>query len=452
VKPTIRTNEIDPTQAADRPVAAGGAYRLYVLWLLFFVYVIHHLDRNILLLLQEPIGKEFALSDSQLGVLTGIVYALPFALAGIPFGALVDRVTRTRMVALLVIIWSGFTAITGFARSFTGLVVARAAIGAAEAGAPPGILSILSDTYPAKSRASVLSILFMGPFIGLLAGSILGGAAAAAFGWRGALFIAAIPGMLVALLILLTVREPARGTFDSAASRNMAAPPIGEVVSFAARHVRVRDTILAMVMASIVSIGVASWIPVLLIRVYGLPLAKAGLMTALVAGLPGALGSLFAGWIASRVAGGRDDQLLRLCGTAVGIAAPLGCFAAWVGSLPLAIAGFTLWGFANTMFVGPGHSLYLNAAAPRMRGTLSAVVVIVCNLVGAGLGPLLVGSISDLLHAAGDTRPLPHSIGLLALAGLLSALLFWRARAAAVRNPTVYGETGSPAQQASESP
>ena len=104
------------------------------------------------------------------------------------------------------------------------------------------------------------------------------------------------------------------------------------------------------------------------------------------------------------------------------------------------------------MFVGPGHSLYLNAAAPRMRGTLSAVVVIVCNLVGAGLGPLLVGSISDVLHGAGDTRPLAHSIGLLALAGLLSALLFWRARAAAVRNPSVYGETRSPAQQASESP
>ena len=411
---------------------SGKAYRLYVLWLLFFVYVIHHLDRNILLLLQEPIGKEFGLSDSKLGMLTGVVYALPFALAGIPFGALADRVARTRLVVILVVIWSGFTAITGLARSFTGLVVARAAIGAAEAGAPPSIMSILSDTFPAKSRASVLSIVFMGPFIGLLAGSILGGAAAAAFGWRGAMFIAAVPGLLAGLLILLTVREPTRGIFDSDASRKMPAPPIGEVVNFAVSHVRVRDTILAMVLASIVSIGVASWIPVLLIRVYALPLAKAGLFTALIAGLPGALGSLCAGWIAARF-GGRDDQLLRLCGTAVGMAAPLGFFGAWVGSLPLAIVGFTLWGFANTMFVGPGHSLYLNAAAPRMRGTLSAVVVILCNLVGAGLGPLLVGSISDVLHAAGDARPLPHSIGLLALAGLVSSVLFLRARAASIR-------------------
>jgi predicted MFS family arabinose efflux permease len=447
VRPIIQTNEVESAATADRSdiAASGGAYRLYVLWLLFFVYVIHHLDRNILLLLQEPIGKEFALSDSQLGMLTGIVYALPFALAGIPFGALADRVTRTRMVAILVVIWSGFTAITGLARSFTGLIIARAAIGAAEAGAPPCILSILSDTFPAKSRASVLSIIFMGPFIGLLAGSSLGGAAAAAFGWRGALFIAAVPGMLLALLILLTVREPARGTFDSDASRKIAAPPIGEVLRFAARHIRVRDTILAMGLASVVSIGVASWIPVLLIRVYGLPLAKAGFITALIAGLPGALGSLSAGWIASRIARGRDDQLLRLCGTALGLAAPLGCCGAWVASLPLAIAGFTLWGFANTMFIGPGHSLYLNAAAPRMRGTLSAVVVIACNLVGAGLGPLLVGSISDLLRTTGDSRPLAHAMGLIALAGLVSALLFLRARAAAVRNPSSLGEPESPA-------
>lgn len=411
----------------------GSGYRIYVLWLLFFVYVIHHLDRNILLLLQEPIGKEFGLSDGKLGMLTGLVYALPFALAGIPFGALADRVTRTRMVAVLVVIWSGFTAITGLARGFTGLVVARAAIGAAEAGAPPNIMSILSDTFPATSRASVLSILFMGPFIGLLAGSILGGAAAAAFGWRGAMFMAAVPGLLLAVLILLTVREPVRGTFDSVTTRKLPAPPVGEVVRFAAGHVRVRDTILAMVTASIVSIGVASWIPVLLIRVYGLPLAKAGLFTALIAGLPGALGSLSAGWIASRF-GGRDDQLLRLCGAAVGVAAPLGFFGAWVGSLPLAILGFALWGFANTMFVGPGHSLYLNAAAPRMRGTLSAVVVILCNLIGAGLGPLLVGTISDLLHAARDARPLAHAVGLLALAGLVSSVLFLRAGAAAVRS------------------
>jgi predicted MFS family arabinose efflux permease len=430
--------ETEPPLAAaifepETPETSGKAYRIYVLGLLFLVYVIHHLDRNILLLLQEPIRNEFGLSDSQLGMLTGIVYALPFALAGIPFGALVDRVTRTRLVAMLVVVWSGFTALSGLAHSFLQLVIARAAIGAAEAGAPPGIMSLLSDTFSAKSRPTVMSLLFMGPFIGLLAGSILGGAAAAAFGWRGALFIAAVPGMLVAVLILLTLREPERGLFDSSVSRKEPAARVRDVVRFAMRHERVRDTILAMVMASIVSIGVASWIPVLLVRVYGLPLAKAGFITGLVAGLPGALGSISAGWIASRF-GGRDDQLLRLCGTAVGMAAPLGFLGASLGSLPFTIVGITLWGYANTMFVGPGHSLYLNTVAPRMRGTLAAIVVIVCNLVGAGLGPQLVGWSSDFLRRAGDPRPLPHAMSLLALAGLVSAMLFLRARRASLRS------------------
>src|ERR1700691_1739227 len=161
----MQTNaETEPPLATAifEPETGGKAYRLYVLGLLFLVYVIHHLDRNILLLLQEPIRKEFGLSDSQLGMLTGIVYALPFALAGVPFGALVDRVTRTGLVAMLVVVWSGFTALSGLAHSFMQLVVARAAIGAAEAGAPPGIMSILSDTFSAKSRPTVMSLLFMG--------------------------------------------------------------------------------------------------------------------------------------------------------------------------------------------------------------------------------------------------------------------------------------------------
>jgi predicted MFS family arabinose efflux permease len=431
---SIHPDDTPESTALEYRAAPTGsaAYRLYVIGLLFLVYVIHHLDRNILLVLQEPIRKEFALSDGQLAMLTGIVYALPFALAGIPLGALADRVTRTRLIAILVIIWSGFTAVSGLARNFLGLIVARAAIGASEAGAPPGIMSILSDTGPASSRPSVMSVLFMGPFIGLLAGSALGGAAAERFGWRGALFIAAVPGILVAALILVTLREPARGTFDSPKDRKVPAAPVWDVVRFSMRHIRVRDTILAMVMASIVSIGVATWIPVLLVRVYGLSLAHAGFLTALIAGLPGALGSIAAGLITTRL-GGRDDQLLRLCGTAVGLAAPMGFLAAWMDSLPLTIVGFALWGFINTMFVGPGHSLYLNAAPPRMRGTLSATVVIACNLVGAGLGPQLIGTASDLLHSAGDPRPLARAIALVALAGLVSSFLFLRARRAVLR-------------------
>lgn len=398
-----------------------------MLFLVLMVYIIHHIDRNILLLLLEPIRKEFALSDSNLGLLSGIAYALPYAVAGVPLGWLADRVVRTRLIAILVIIWSGFTAAAGLARSFAWLLVTRAAIGAAESGAPSSIVSIISDTYPPKSRAGAMSIWFMGPFIGLLLGSMLGGLAAKAFGWRGALFIAAIPGITVALLILLTLREPQRGTLDPEISRTKPAVPVSEVIAFVFRHVPVRDTILGIVTASVVSIGVGSWIPVVLMRVHGLPVARAGLITALAAGLPGALGSIAAGWISTKYARDNNRRLLRFCALAVGVAAPLGALGAWSNSLPLAVLGFTLWAFANTMYIGPGHSLYVGSVAPRLRGTLSALVIVTCNLIGAGLGPQLVGSVSDLLRSGGDLSPLSHALALLAIAGLAPAWLFWRA-------------------------
>jgi predicted MFS family arabinose efflux permease len=420
---------------------SGSTYRLYMAGLLFLVYVVHHLDRNVLLLLQEPIRKEFGLSDSQLGMLTGIGYALPFAIAGIPLGALADRVNRTRLVAVLLVIWSGFTALSGLATSLLGLIAARAAIGAAESGAPPAIMSIFADTFPTKSRPAAMSFFFMGPFVGLLIGLTLGGLAAARFGWRGAFFIASIPGLLIAVLILATLREPERGGSDPLEAKDEAAG-VREVIRFAASRGAVRNTILAMVAASVVSIGVASWISVLLVRVYGLPLAEAGFITGLVAGIPGALGSITAGWISTRF-GGRNDQLMRLCGTAVGVAAPIGFLAAWVDWLPLTIFGFALWGFVNTMFIGPGHSSYLNAAAPRVRATLSATVVVACNLVGAGLGPQMIGWTSDLLHRMADRRALPHAIAALALAGLLPSFLFLRARRASLSSQRTSGTTGN---------
>lgn len=425
----------------DPAGALSSLYKHYVLCLLLLVYIVHHIDRNILLLLLEPIRREFGLSDSSLGLLSGLAYAVPFALAGIPLGALADRVVRSRLLALLIIIWSALTAAAGLARNFLWLLSTRAAIGAAESGAPPSIVSILTDTYPPNSRAGAMSILFMGPFLGLLLGAILGGEAAKAFGWRGALYLAAVPGLLLALLILLTLREPERGGLDPPLSRSKPAVPVREVIVFAFRHAPVRNTILGMVTASTVSIGVGNWIPVVLMRVHALPVAKAGLVTALAAGLPGALGSIAASWIATRLSGEGGDRLLRLCALAVAVSAPLGAVGAWSQSLPLAMLGFTLWAFANTMYIGPGHSLYLGFAAPRLRGTLSALVIVTCNLVGAGLGPQLVGTGSDLLRWMGDDKPLSHALALLAFSGLVPAWLFLSAaRSHALHSAASHGK------------
>jgi predicted MFS family arabinose efflux permease len=405
------------------PVALSGRRPQWVLALLVLVYVLHHIDRNVLLILLEPIRREFGLTDTQIGSLSGIAYALPFALAGIPLGALADRLTRTRLLAGFVFLWSLFTALTGFARGFGTLVTARAAIGAAEAGAPPAILSLISDTFPPRSRPAALSILFTGPLVGLLLGSLIGGLAASAVGWRGALWVVATPGILMAAVLML-VPEPVRGTFDSAGGAPRSRESFGTVLRFAFGHAQVRNTVLGMMFASVAAIGLASWVPVLLMRVHGMPVQVAGAMTAFGVGLPGGLGGLMAAWIASRYARGRPDRLLLLCGTAVGISIPLAVIGVLASSSTTTIVWLALWSFTSTMFIGPGHSLYLSWAPPQIRGALSATVVVACNLMGAGLGPYIVGSLSDGLRAAGDLHALPHALACLALVGLLPSALF----------------------------
>jgi predicted MFS family arabinose efflux permease len=400
-------------------------YRHYVLVVLLLVFVVHHLDRNIFLLLLEPIGTEFRLSDSELALLAGAAYAVPFAIAGIPLGALVDRVSRIRLLALLIAIWSSCTALAGFARNYAALMVARAAIGAAESGGPPAIMSVITDTYPARSRPAALSILFMGPTLGLLAGSVLGGIAGAAFGWRGALFIAGVPGLVLTVLLLTTLREPVRGALD-VARRDEPPGSMRDVLRAALGEPRVRYAILGMVATSVVAIGISSWIPVMLMRVHDLPIARAGVTMAWAAGVPGGLGSLAAAWIATRYGAGRDDRLLRLCGVATAVAVPAGLAGAMAGSVSYAIVGFAVWTFASAMSIGPGHSLYLGSVAPAMRGRLSATVVVTCNLLGTTVGPQIIGTTSDLLRAAGDPHALPHAVALLALGGMLASWLFLR--------------------------
>jgi predicted MFS family arabinose efflux permease len=416
----------------------------YVLSVLLLVFVLHHVDRNILLVLLEPIGREFGLSDTQLGALSGVAYALPFALAGIPLGTLADRVTRTRLLCLFVLVWSACTALAGFSRGFLMLLATRAAVGTAEAGAPPTMLSLLSDTFPANSRPAALSVLFSGPLIGLLLGSLLGGAAAAAFGWRGALWIVATPGILLACLLILTVPEPPRGAFEVTPKGTGSAATLRSVLRFAFGHTGVRAAVLGIVLASVVSIGISSWIPAFLMRMHGLPVQKAGVATALSIGLAGGLGTLTTAWIAARYARGRPERLLRLCGVAIAVSVPMGVIGAASVSTYWCVACLALWSFAGMMFIGPGHSLYLGWAPSRMRGTLAAIVIVTSNLVGAGVGPQLVGAVSDLLRRSGDMQALPHALACLAVFGLVPSVLFLRAssRASGAAQRWSTGTTG----------
>jgi predicted MFS family arabinose efflux permease len=423
------------SEASTLPSSGRARWlRRYALGILFAVYFVHMLDRSVLLVLLEPIRLEFALTDSQVALLSGVGYALPFALAGIPLGILADRINRTRLLATLVLTWSVFTALAGTARNFALLLVTRAGVGAAEAGAPPIIMSLIADVFPAATRAGAISVIYGAPLLGVMAGSAVGGAAAAVYGWRGALTIAAIPGVLLALVIALTLREPQRGALEATANTNGGRAPLAQAVELILKPGCFRSSFLAIVAASVVSIGIMSWFAVLLIRVHGLSVREAGLASALAGGLLGGLGSLVGGWIANRWLKGRSSALLRLCAVGIAASIPCGLLGLYATATGLAVAALGLWSFCNSIYMGPAFGVCLGTVPTSLRSTLMAVVVVSCNLVGAAIGPQIAGSLSDALRARGDALSLPHAMSCVLLFGVLAAVLFWRAARSGVNH------------------
>ena len=397
----------------------------YALGLLFAVYFVHMMDRSVLLVLLEQIRVEFSLSDSQLAVLSGIGYALPYAIAGLPLGVLADRMSRKRLLAMLVLLWSAFTALAATSRNFLLLLVTRAGVGASEAGAPPTILSLVADLFPAQSRAGAVSVIYVAPLLGVMAGSYVGGTAAAAFGWRGALTIAAVPGALLALVIALTLREPRRGAFELPAAARADRVPLSQAIAVVVEPGRFRSSFIAIVAASVVSIGIMSWFAVVLMRVHGLTVKEAGVVSATAGGLLGGLGSLAGGWIANRWLKGNSQALLQLCAIGIAASIPCGLVGLYAGSTRVAVAGLALWSFFSSIYMGPSYGVCLGTVPVALRSTLMAVVFVSCNLIGAGAGPQIAGALSDALHARGDPLALPHALSGILLIGLLPVVLFW---------------------------
>jgi predicted MFS family arabinose efflux permease len=411
-----------PVRPAQRPWV--------VLLLIWTIFIVHGVDRSVVLVLLEPMRKEFDLNDSQVGLIVGLGYAIPFAIAGIPFGALADRVRRTRLLAGLLALWSVLTALAGLVPSYALLLLTRAGVGASEAGAPPIMLSILSDTFDARRRPAALSFYYTAPFIGLMLGSTIAGQISGAYGWRTALLAIGMPGVVLALAILLVLREPRRARFDTVDGEAAAgAVPIPVALRFAIGEARLRNLIIALVLAAFVTLAVSNWTPTLLQRVYGIAPGKAGLLTAVAIGLTGGLGSLTGGFLAARFGRGERDRLRRLSGLAILLATPLAVIAPLLPSATGTLILLGIWSFVGSAYLGPAWGIALATTPAHMRATIMALAVVLTNLVGAGLGPQAVGAISDLLALIGDTAHLSHAIALTALTGFVTALLFLRREA-----------------------
>jgi predicted MFS family arabinose efflux permease len=380
--------------------------RWYALALLTALYTLNSIDRNVISIVAEPIKAEHHLSDSQVGLLIGLVYAMSFTVAGLPLGLLVDRVNRVRMAAVVLAVWSTLTFFSGFAQSFGQLVAARIGLAAAESGASPTCMSLIADLFPKEQRSSALGWFYFSTPIGLAAGFAIGGLVVAHFGWRAAFLVAGVPGLLLALLLTLTVREPARGAFERQETATLQRSSPHALAAL----LRARPTMLFLMLAAMVQTaaqaGVGAFLAPFLIRVHHVPIAQVGLLVAAALGGGSAIGIPLGGWLGDRLAKGSATRPLRLVALAMALAGPCAMLAF---NAPTAVAAAALAGLYSVLlatYYGSTFSTYLSLAPAGMRGAAGALLTVGLTLVGYGLGPPTAGLLSDTFAHAGATQPL----------------------------------------------
>ena len=395
---TSNVNQIPPTAAVDFKVTEG--YRWYVVWLLFAVYVLNFVDRQILTILIEPIKKEFHFSDMQMGMLGGLAFAALYSMLGIPIARFADRANRVSIISASLAIWSIFTVVTGTARSFTQLLLARVAVGIGEAGCTPPAYSIISDYFEKKRRTTAISIYTMGIYGGVFVGYLVGALVAQKYGWRMAFYVVGVPGVILAVIVKLTLREPPRG-FSEPTPVSLAVPKLGDVFRKVLTKTAFWNLALAAALHAFVGYGVNGFHPSYLIRTHGLTIGEAGVVLSFVSAISGVGGTWFGGYLADKLSNGRNDVRWQLWtpGIATLLNVPVALLAYSLSDKNTVIAMLFISLVFGVMYLGPTYATMQRLVGVRERALGSAMLLLIVNLVGLGLGPTLVGWVSDLFRA-----------------------------------------------------
>jgi len=399
--------------------AASRGYSTWVLSLLFCVAVFNMLDRQILGMLVVSIKAEFGVSDTAIGFLTGPSFALFYALAGIPIARWADRGVRRSIIALGLFLWSGLTLASGMATSFLQLVVARLGVGVGEAAGTPPSHALISDYFPPSRRAFALAIFSVGASVGVAMAHLVGGWVNELWGWRAVFVVAGVPGLLLAALLRLTVREPPRGHFD----RGPLAPPNEgwlRAVRLLIRIPSYRHLVAAAALHSFAFTGSMIWYPPFLARVHGLSSGEIGTALALYSSLPAGIG-IFLGGLATDRLGRRDVFWLQgFAGVTIIAFVPFALGFLFLPNRALAFACLAVSAFFMGTSV-PGIHVATQALAPvRMRALASAINLLLLSLVGAGLGPFFVGLMNDLLLPSLGSHAVRYTLSIVAITALWS--------------------------------
>jgi MFS family permease len=409
------------TAATTTTPKAGSGYRYLVVGLLAVVYTFNFMDRQIMSTLAEPIRKELHFSDTALGALSGLTFAIFYTTCGIPVAWLSDRFKRVWIMAAACGIWSVFTAACGLANNFGQLAFSRVMVGAGEAGGSPPSYSLISDYFPAKERGVGLALYSLGVPLGTMLGVALGGGVAVAYGWRMAFFAVGLPGVFLAFLMLLIVREPKRGGLDAVvlgAEAHAPAPPAFQVIGAFFSNRTLLCVAIACGLSAFVGYAMLSWNAPLLMRVKGMSLKQVSAYYSLVVGVTGVIGTFGSGWLADKLSVRDRRWYSWIPAIAFTVSLPALAGMIWAPTWQIALLFMAVPALLNNMYLAPALAVVQNAVPPGQRTMAGAILLFVLNLVGLGGGPIFLGKVSDMAKATyGD-----HSL-LIGYAALAPALV-----------------------------
>ena len=404
--------------------ATGGmsvAARRYAMVILAIVYMFNFIDRQILSILLPAIKSEFQVGDAVLGFLAGTAFALFYVTLGVPIGQLADRWNRRDLLALSVALWSGMTAISGLAANIWHLTIARIGVGIGEAGCSPAAHSMIADYYPPEKRSTAMGFYTLGISAGIMLAYLAGGWVVQNIGWRQAFFIVGIPGILLALVVRFTLREPVRGESE-ARSHSGHQPGLFDVLRFLLDRPAFLNMAFAAGLSSFVGYSVVNWMPSFVVRSFGMSPAEIGLWLGLIIGLAGGAGFFGGGYLTDRLSLGGRRRGFRFLAISSVVSAVL--------NVGVFLASSAYWSFAlmiiptmlSNFYLAPVLAQTQSLVSLPMRSVASALVLLVINIVGLALGPLLTGMLSDALSASYGSESTRY-----ALLAVSSFLLPWSA-------------------------
>ncbi len=407
-------------------MTVSPAYRRYVLLILMMVYAFNFIDRQLLVILQESIKTELKLSDTQLGLLTGFAFAMLYVTMGLPLARLADKSNRKNIVAVCLTLWSGITALTGMATSYMQLLLARIGVGIGEAGCSPQSHAIISDYYPVEKRATAISIYSMGIYLGIFIGYMGGGIINQYYGWRAAFYVMGIPGILLALLLFFTVREPVRGASDLI---KKASPDrsVWEVI----RYLFSKKTFIFLSIGAgfiaFAQYGIGNWLPSFLFRYHGMQSQEIGIANALLIGIGGGLGTYLGGFLGDRYGRKSPGWYLWIPMIAALVALPFSLAAFFIPQKYAVLALFFPVILLNTVYFAPTIAITHTLVPANMRAVASSILLFILNIIGLGGGPLATGVLSDWLRPSMGNESLRYAMAVVVCAGLIAGLLYYLA-------------------------